>query len=101
MMIPSQDNKPENFKDIQYAFTRHIRDPENEPAPNDIEDRRMEIYRDLLYRNVESFMANSFPVLRKIIPDDKWHEMIRDYFKRHQSHTPLFPKTSISYTAVS
>ena len=80
------------FQEIQFGFTRHIRDPENQPAPPDIEDRRMEIYRGLLYRNVEGFIANSFPVLRKITPDDRWHTMIRDYFKRHQAHTPLFPK---------
>lgn len=80
------------FQEIQYGFTRHIRDPEHAPAPADIEDRRMEIYRGLLYRNVEGFIANSFPVLRKITPDDRWHAMLRDYFKRHQAHTPLFPK---------
>jgi hypothetical protein len=91
-MTPSQNNMPDTFTDIQYEFTRHIRDPENQPAPADIEDRRMEIYRDLLYRNVESFMANSYPVLRKITPDDRWHAMIRDYFKRHQARTPLFPR---------
>ncbi len=81
-----------HFQEIQYGFTRHLRDPEHEPAPADIEDRRMEIYRGLFYRNVESFIANSFPVLRKITPDDRWHEMMRDYFKNHQAHTPLFPK---------
>lgn len=80
------------FTDIQYSFTSHIRDPEANPAPADIEDRRMGIYRDLFYRNVENFIANSFPVLRKITPDKQWHEMIRDYFKSHQARTPLFPK---------
>lgn len=85
-------SEPRNFREIQYAFTRHIRDPKNEPAPADIEERRMEIYRGLLYRNVEDFIASSFPVLRKITPDERWHTMIRDYFKRHQAHTPLFPK---------
>lgn len=82
----------QNFREVQYAFTRHIRDPENKPAPADIEDRRMEIYRGLLYRNVESFMANSYPVIRKITPDERWYAMIRDYFKHHIAHTPLFPK---------
>ena len=81
-----------SFKDIQYQFTRHIRDPANAPAPGDIEERRMAIYRDLLYRNVESFLANSFPVLRKVIKDDDWHSLMREYFKNHQSRTPLFPK---------
>ena len=81
-----------SFKDIQYQFTRHIRDPANAPAPEDIEDRRMAIYRDLLYHNVESFLANSFPVLRKVLKDHEWHSLIREYFKNHQSRTPLFPR---------
>lgn len=79
-------------QDIQYRFTRHIRDPANAPAPEDIEERRMAIYRDLLYRNVESFLANSFPVLRKVLKDDEWHSLMREYFKNHQARTPLFPR---------
>ena len=86
------DDTNKSFRDIQYQFTRHMRDPVNAPAPADVEDRRMAIYRDLLYRNVEGFLANSFPVLRKILTDDQWHTLIRHYLKHHQSHTPLFPK---------
>ena len=52
----------------------------------------MAIYRGLLYRNVESFLANSFPVLRKVLRDDEWHPLMREYFKNHQSRTPLFPR---------
>ena len=81
-----------NFIQLQYTFTQHMRDPDNAPAPQDIETRRMEIYRGLLYRNIEGFMSSSYPVLRKITSADRWHAMIRDYFKRHQSHTPYFPK---------
>lgn len=90
--MQSAADKRASFTDLQYSFTRHIRDPETAPAPPGIEDRRMEIYRGLLYRNVEGFMSASFPVLRKITPDDQWQQMIRDYFSRHQAHTPLFPK---------
>ena len=90
-MLP-QNDKPESFRTVQQQFTRHMRDPENTPAPADIEDRRIGIYRDLLFNNVANFMANSFPVLRKITPDEKWHEMMRDYFKRHKARTPLFPR---------
>lgn len=76
----------------QYAFAAHIRDPEKNPCPEGIEDRRMKIYRELFYNNVEDFIANTFPVLRRILPDDRWHAMIRDYFAHHLSHTPLFPE---------
>lgn len=74
----------------QYAFAAHIRDPEHQPPPADVEDRRMAIYRDLFYNNVEGFLAGTFPVLREIHADDDWHAMVRDYFIHHQSRTPLF-----------
>ncbi len=92
MRPSSGNNTVKSFKDVQHQFTRHMRDPDNEPAPADVEDRRMAIYRDLLYRSVEGLLANSFPVLRKILRDDEWHPLIRHYFKNHLSRTPLFPK---------
>jgi hypothetical protein len=81
-----------DFKQTQYAFAAHIRDPQQHPCPQDVEDRRMNIYRELFYNNVESFMASSFPVLRKILDDVQWHTLIRDYFARHKASTPLFPE---------
>lgn len=80
------------FISKQYAFTAHIRDPKNNPRPDDVEERHMKIYRELFYNNVEDFMANTYPVLRKIIPDDHWHNIIRDYFAKHLSLTPMFPE---------
>ncbi len=78
-------------------FTQHMRDPESNPAPEGIEDRRIGVYRELVYNNIESFIANSFPVLRKITPDDRWHEMLRDYVCNHQAHTPLFPRMPLEF----
>lgn len=92
MTILSNNNKAESFKDVQNVFTQHMRDPDNNPAPEGIEDRRIGIYRELVYNNIQSFIGNSFPVLRKITADEQWHEMLRDYVSRHKSHTPLFPK---------
>ncbi len=81
-----------DFRALQYEFTAHIRDPSRNPAPAGIEDRRLAIYRELLYNNVEGFMATSFPVLRSILPDSRWHAMIRAYFADHRARTPYFPK---------
>jgi hypothetical protein len=69
-----------------------MRDPANVPPPEGIEDRRLQIYRGLLFNNVQKFMANSFPVLRKLYSDKAWRRLIRDYYRRHQAHTPLFPR---------
>jgi len=74
-----------------------MRDPENNSAPEGVEDRRIGVYRELIYNNIEGFIANSFPVLRKITPDDRWHEMLRDYVCNHQAHTPLFPRMPLEF----
>ncbi len=74
----------------QYEFAAHIRDPENRPAPPDVEDRRMAIYRELFYNNVEGFIANTFPVLRSLLDDTAWHVMVREYFSGHRAQTPYF-----------
>lgn len=83
------DSQPE-FIRRQYAFAAHIRDPGHAPAPADVEDRRMAIYRELFYNNVEGFLSGTFPVLREIIDDTTWHRMARDFFAHHESHSPLF-----------
>ena len=80
------------FKQKQYEFAAHIRDPESNPKPVDVEARRMKIYNELFFNNVEDFIANTYPVLREITSDEDWLEMTRDYFNNHLSHTPLFPE---------
>lgn len=80
------------FKQTQYAFAAHIRNPELNPRPSDVEARRMTIYTELFFNNVEDFIANTYPILKEITPENKWQDMMRDYFSKHLSHTPLFPE---------
>ncbi len=86
-----------SFKKVQYDFTAHIRDPEHAAPPSDIEDRRMEIYRGLFYRNVKNFIDNAFPVLRKLYSEENWHKMVRDFFANHQSVSPYFKDISFEF----
>ncbi|MGQ0587187.1 MAG: HvfC family RiPP maturation protein [Gammaproteobacteria bacterium] len=78
------------FQKVQYDFAAHLRDPKRNKAPRGIEARRMKIYRELFYNNVQGFLENAFPVLRRITPDARWHAMARDFFARHESRQPLF-----------
>ena len=66
----SQQPSKQSFIETQYQFAATIRDPENKPAPDNIEPRRMTIYRELFYNNIEGFIANGFPVLRQITIDE-------------------------------
>lgn len=81
---------PRPFQQLQYAFAAHLRDPVRRAAPAGIEDRRLKIYRELFFNNIENFLANAFPVLRQLYPDESWFALVRDFYARHQSHDPLF-----------
>lgn len=75
----------------QYAFAAHLRDPHNAPAPDDVEARRTAVYSELFFNNVVNFLGGNFPITRKILQDDGWAALVRDFYRDHRSHSPLFP----------
>lgn len=79
-----------SFKDLQYRFAAHLRDPVANPPPPGIEDRRLQIYRDLFFNNIESMLSTGFPVIRRILGKPAWLHLVRRFYAEHESHTPLF-----------
>ncbi|WP_019531477.1 DNA-binding domain-containing protein [Dasania marina] len=75
-------------------FTAYIRNPEQASAPENIEQRRLNIYRDLFYNNIEGFVSGAFPVLRSVINDQAWHALVRDFMIEHRCHSPYFLEIS-------
>ncbi len=74
----------------QRAFAAHLRDPEHVPPPADIEPRRMAIYRELFFNNVRDLLGGAFPVARRILGDEGWRRLVRDFYAHHHAHTPYF-----------
>ncbi len=83
---------PTALKHQQLEFTAYIRDPDNNSAPAEIEDRRMAIYRELFYNNIEGFISGNFPVIRKLFDDAQWHKLVRGFYSNYRGQTPLFPE---------
>jgi uncharacterized protein len=75
---------------LQRAFASHLRDPAHAPAPADVEPRRMAVYTELFFNNVESLLAANFPVIRSLYADADWREFVRAFYRDHRCHTPLF-----------
>jgi len=92
--ISPMDEQQPSFIRKQLEFAAHIRNPHVLPRPEDVEERRMAIYRDLFYNNVEGFISSGFPVLRQLYEDDDWHRMVRNFFIQHRCHTPYFLEIS-------
>ncbi|MGZ8186780.1 MAG: HvfC family RiPP maturation protein [Methylobacter sp.] len=88
-----------DFKAKQLEFTSYIRDPENNPAPADVKKDRMAMYRQLLFNNIESFLSGNFPVLRKILNEQKWLELTQDFFAKHRCETPYFTEIPEEFLA--
>ena len=86
------------FKKVQYAFTANMRDA-TQSAPNDVEPRRLAVYQELLFNNVNEILKQGFPVLHSILEEQQWDNMVRDYFATHQAKTPLFYKIPEEFLA--
>ncbi|NWG86938.1 MAG: putative DNA-binding domain-containing protein, partial [Hydrogenophilaceae bacterium] len=72
--MPGRPRRPEtmDFQDFQKAFTGHIRDPKGSARSKGVPARRMKVYNELLYNNVEGFLLACFPVCRAILGQGKW-----------------------------
>lgn len=91
------------FQKVQYEFTGYIRDPEHNALPIDVEKRRIDMYRELIFNNVEDVLSNCFPVLKKITADKRWRAIASDFLAKHKSHSPYFidiPKEFLEYLQV-
>ena len=82
------------FQQVQRQFTSHVRNPANGNAPEGIEPRRLKIYQELVYNNIEGFVSNNFPVLRSLYTDERWHAMVRAFVMQHPCHSPSFLEIS-------
>ena len=91
-MTAAQQPALPGFVRVQQAFTAFVRDPEAHEPPQDIEPRRMAVYRDIMYANVESIFSGAFPVVRYLLGEERWHALVHDYFAEHRAKTPLFPQ---------
>mgnify|MGYP001820390491 CR=1 FL=1 len=90
MTEKDRPDKMSRLGELQTAFAAHIRDPDRQPVPEGVEDRRMKIYRDLFFNNLQSMLAGNFPVLHAIYTEQNWLALIRDFYAHYRCHTPLF-----------
>lgn len=85
----------------QRAFAAHLRDPSKNP-PAGCESRRVEVYRELVRNNVEGFLANAFPVLRRLLGDGSFGQLAGDFIAAHACRSPRFvdiPAEFLDYLA--
>ena len=78
------------FQQIQYAFIDHLKHPDINTFDHGIEDRRLQIYRELFFNNILGFLSSGFPVLESLYSKQGWQVLARKFFAQHQSRSPYF-----------
>ncbi|MCB1844118.1 MAG: putative DNA-binding domain-containing protein, partial [Halioglobus sp.] len=71
-----------------------LRDPKREEPPAGVEPRRLKIYEDLVYNNIEGFISSGFPVLHSLYAPADWEALVRGFMQRHRCHSPYFLEIS-------
>lgn len=80
----------DNLLRQQQALTRYLRDPEHEAPPVDMNAARVNVYRDLVFNNVSQLLGSTFPVLIRIIGQERWRILIRGFLRDYRAQTPKF-----------
>ncbi len=78
------------FFAVQRAFTQYLRDPDHVAPPADLASERLAVYSHAVIKNAETFMGENFPRVKSLFSAAAWTSLVRDYFRRHASTTPLF-----------
>ncbi len=75
---------------FQRAFAAYLRNPASHPPPQGVEVERANVYVELLFNNVEDFLAGCFPVSRRILDNAQWKSLVRQFYAAHACQSPYF-----------
>jgi len=78
------------FQQYQAEFTGHIRNPKSAARPKGVPARRMKVYTEIVFNNMEGTLAACFPVSKKILGTRRWMRIVRDFMAQHRCATPWF-----------
>ncbi len=93
LKAPASNADKPYFQQLQLQFAQHIRNPKIDYAPPmeaPIEPRRLQVYQELFFNNIDGFFSNLFPVCKQILGTERWSELMREYMQKHRARTPLF-----------
>ena len=84
------------LQQTQQAFCAWIRDPRSD-LPAEFVTERMQVYRELLFNNVCSFINLVYPVARSLLPEQQWQQLLTDFFRESQNQSPLYNDISLQF----
>lgn len=81
---------PKTLHAQQQALTRYLRDPDQCPPPAEMDVARVQIYRELIFDNLQSLLSGTFPVLISVLGVGEWKALVRVFLRDYRASTPKF-----------
>lgn len=85
------------FQQYQAAFTAHIRNPLENKKPARVNNKRMAVYREIVFNNFHGSVSACFPVLQDILGKRRFKQLVRACFFQQQFTSPFFREISKSF----
>ncbi len=93
----SAPQPPQKLQQFQDDYGRYLRDPKKQPRPTAIPQRRSQVYEELLFNNLCSFIDKCFPVARSMVPAQKWRRLCRMFFRDWRCSDPIFSQIPFEF----
>ena len=85
------DHNLPKYKRVQLEFTNYIRNPEQAPLPSEVDPDRVKMYAGFIFDNIEEFLAQAYPVTKKIYEEKaQWRRLVRSFISNHRAKSPYF-----------
>jgi hypothetical protein len=75
-----------DFRQAQFAFARHLRDPVNTPLPKGVSAADASACAQAMVDHVLEVLAPAFPVTRAALGDEMWCLTVRLFIKEASCH---------------
>ncbi len=85
------------FQETQRRFTHWVRHPDLTETPDGIAPARMQVYHDLIFNNIQSFIEHSYPVTQAMLPDELWQRLVWMFFQTAQCDSPFYYDISLQF----
>lgn len=83
-----------DLRAAQQHWAAYLRDPGRAAPPPGVEARRLQVYRDLVFNNIEGFLCKGFPVLHSLYAREDWRALVRAFIREHSCDSPYFLEIS-------
>jgi hypothetical protein len=78
------------FQAYQIAFTAHIRNPRAHKKPAKVNDKRMAVYREIVFNNIMGSVSACYPVCQQCLGKRAWQRLVRGFFADYAATSPIF-----------